>query len=87
MMAPILEQLKAEYAGRLRIDVYDVWENQDIGKQFGIRVIPTQIFYDAAGKELWRHEGFISKADILAKWEELGVDLGTGGSAAALNTK
>ena len=84
MMAPILEQLKAEYAGRLRVDVYDVWENPDIGKQFGIRVIPTQIFYDAAGKELWRHEGFISKEDILAKWSELGVDLRAGGSA---NTK
>jgi len=87
MMAPILEELKTEYAGRLRVDVYDVWENPDIGKQFSIRIIPTQIFYDAAGKELWRHEGFISKADILAKWEELGVDLGVGAPTAVPNTK
>jgi hypothetical protein len=40
-------------------------------------VIPTQIFYDASGKERFRHEGFISKEDILSKWKELGVDLGT----------
>ena len=82
MMAPILAELKAEYAGRLRVDVYDVWENRNIGKQFGIRMIPTQIFYVPAGKELWRHEGFMSKEDILAKWKELGVDL-EGGEVGA----
>ncbi|RKY27001.1 MAG: thioredoxin [Planctomycetota bacterium] len=75
MMAPILEELKAQYAGRLRVDFYDVWENRDIGKKFGVRMIPTQIFYDAAGRELWRHEGFMSKQDILAKWKKLGIDL------------
>jgi len=82
MMAPILEELQAEYAGQLRVDVYDVWENRGLGEQYGIRMIPTQIFYDASGKELWRHEGFMSKEDILAKWKELGVDLGTSGTSA-----
>jgi thioredoxin 1 len=38
-------------------------------------MIPTQIFYDATGKELDRHTGFFGKEDILAKWKELGVDL------------
>ena len=33
------------------------------------------IFFDAAGKERFRHEGFFSKQDILAKWKELGVAL------------
>ncbi len=46
-----------------------------MGKQYGIRVMPTQVFFDATGKERFRHEGFISKDDILAKWKELGVDL------------
>ena len=45
-------------------------------KNTGISIIPTQIFYDASGKELYRHEGFFSKEDILAKWKEFGVDLG-----------
>jgi thioredoxin 1 len=39
-------------------------------------VIPTQIFYNAEGKELFRHVGFFGKEDILAKWKELGVKLG-----------
>ena len=78
MMAPILEQMKTEYAGTLEVEFIDVWKNPDAGKQYKIEVIPTQIFYDAAGKELFRHIGFFAKTDILAKWKELGVELKTG---------
>ena len=78
MMAPILEEMKKEYAGTLEVEFIDVWKNPDAGKQYGIEVIPTQIFYDATGKELFRHIGFYAKADILAKWKELGVNLKTG---------
>jgi thioredoxin 1 len=76
IMAPILEGLKKEYKGRLEVVFIDVWENPDEAKKSGIRVIPTQIFYDASGKELFRHEGFFSKEDILGKWKEFGVELG-----------
>lgn len=75
-MAPILEALKKEYAGRLEVEFIDVWENPQAGNRYRIRMIPTQIFYDATGKELFRHEGFYGREDILNKWKELGVDLG-----------
>ena len=75
MMAPLLEDLKKTYASKMEVEFIDVWENPDAGKKYGINVIPTQIFYDADGKELFRHEGFFGKEDILAKWKELGVEL------------
>ena len=75
MMAPILEELKKEYAGRMQVDFIDVWKDQSAGKKYGIEAIPTQIFFDASGKELFRHEGFMPKEDILAKCKELGFDL------------
>ena len=75
MMAPILEEMKKEYAGKLEVEFIDVWKNPDAGKQYKIEVIPTQVFYDATGKELFRHIGFYAKADMLAKWKELGVEL------------
>jgi thioredoxin 1 len=75
MMFPVLDELKKEYIGKLDVEFIDVWKNPDAGKQYGIEVIPTQIFYDATGKELFRHIGFFSKDDILAKWKELGMDL------------
>jgi thioredoxin 1 len=74
-MAPILEGLKKEYAGKMNVEFIDVWQNEDAGKQYEVEMIPTQIFLDATGKELFRHTGFFGKEDILAKWKELGVDL------------
>lgn len=75
MMAPILAELEKDYAGQLNVVFIDVWKNREEGLRYGIRVIPTQIFFDASGKELFRHEGFYAKKDILAKWAEFGVKL------------
>ena len=72
-LAPILEALKKEYAGRVTVDFIDVWKNPRAGDPYKIRVIPTQIFFDRDGKEVWRHEGFLPKADFVAKFKELGV--------------
>jgi thioredoxin 1 len=83
-MAPILEGLKKEYAGKMNVEFIDVWKNSDAGKAYGIEMIPTQIFYDANGKELFRHVGFYGKEDILSKWKELGVDLSRTKPAAGI---
>lgn len=79
-MAPILEALEKEYSGTLDVDFIDVWlkENAKKAEEYGIKSIPTQIFISAEGKELWRHEGYISKDGILEKWKELGVELQVG---------
>ena len=75
MMMPVLEQLSTKYKGKLQVDFYDVWKNPAPAQQYGIRVIPTQIFFDLQGKEIYRHEGYFSKEDILAKWKEFGFEL------------
>jgi len=72
MMAPILEDLEKSHADKFEVQFIDVWQNPDLGRKYGIRVIPTQIFFAPDGKELFRHEGFFGKDDILAKWKELG---------------
>lgn len=72
-MAPILAELKDAYAGRAEIVFIDVWKNPDAGKEYGVRVIPTQIFYDGAGNEVWRHEGFLPKEEIVTRLTELGA--------------
>jgi len=75
MMAPILEELKKDYADKFVTEFIDVWENEGAAKKYGVEVIPTQIFFDANGKELFRHVGFYSKEDILNKWKELGINV------------
>jgi thioredoxin 1 len=75
MMAPILEELKKEYTGVLQVDFVDAWKNPNEASKYGVRGIPTQIFYDISGKERARHMGFISKEDILKGFEQLGISL------------
>jgi len=74
-MAPILEQLRTDYAGRLRVDFVDVWKTPEAAEPYKVRVIPTQIFYAADGRELFRHEGFMGREALLAEWKLLGVSL------------
>jgi thioredoxin 1 len=81
-MAPILAELAVEQAGRLEVLVIDIREDQEAAAKYGICLIPTQVFFDATGKEVWRHEGFIDKAAILARWAELGVTLAAADSSA-----
>jgi thioredoxin len=73
-MAPVLEQLRADYAGRMDVVFIDVWQRPEQAQAYGIHMIPTQIFYGADGRELARHEGFIDREQILARWKALGVE-------------
>ena len=74
MMAPILEELKTTYGNRLQVEFIDVWKNPDESQKFGIRAIPTQIFYDKDGKEVMRHEGYFDKESIIKVLTKLGVE-------------
>jgi thioredoxin 1 len=74
MMAPILVELREEYAGRLEVVFIDVWKDETKAQEYGVRMIPTQIFYGPDGQELLRHEGFFAKEEILAAWREHGYD-------------
>jgi thioredoxin 1 len=73
MMAPILAKLEKEYAGRAAVVFLDVWKDGTPAKRFGIRAIPTQIFFNKEGKELYRHEGFLSEKEIVGRFKEMGV--------------
>lgn len=72
-MSPILESLAAEYRGRANILFIDVNGNQAAAKRFRVQMIPTQIFFDARGKEVKRHMGFMDRADIVRELSVLGV--------------
>ena len=73
MMAPIIEELKKEYAGKADIVFIDVWKNPYQAERYGIQTIPTQIFYDQDGKEFYRHVGFLDKKRIVDVLTRLGV--------------
>jgi thioredoxin 1 len=74
MMAPILDKLEAAYRDRAVIAFIDVWKHRDQAPRFGIRAIPTQIFFDPDGKEVYRHQGFMSEDAIVEQLTRMGVE-------------
>jgi len=73
MMKPIIDELQQEYKGKANILLIEIYEQRSLAAQYGIRAIPTQVFFDRAGKEAWRHQGFLPKEDIVKKLKELGA--------------
>ena len=67
MMAPILERLGVFYEGKAAIRFIDIRENSEAATQYGVRAIPTQIFFDKQGKERERHTGFLDEDIIKEK--------------------
>jgi len=73
MMAPILAKLEKEYTGRASIIFIDVWEDKEEGRKFDVKAIPTQIFYDQDGLEVYRHQGFMSEEAIVSQFTTMGL--------------
>ena len=71
-MAPILDEMRETFEGQLDVRFVDVKKDASTAREYGIRIIPTQIYIDEHGNELFRHQGFFSREDMLAKWAELG---------------
>jgi len=73
MMAPIIAKLEKEYEGRAAIVFIDVWKHNEQARRFGIRAIPTQIFYNENGREVFRHEGFFAEKEIRRQLTLMGI--------------
>ncbi|MCP3940556.1 MAG: thioredoxin fold domain-containing protein [Desulfobacteraceae bacterium] len=74
MMAPILKKLETAYEGKAGIVFIDVWKNRKQAPRFKIRAIPTQIFFDKQGKEVFRHVGFLDEESIIEQLSKMGVE-------------
>ena len=84
-MEPILDEMRETFEGQLHVRFLDARKDRSVASEYGVKVIPTQIFFDEDGGELFRHQGFYGREDILAKWAELGYtfdDSASGGTGS-----
>jgi len=72
-MAPILKELSEEYKDRVIIKIIEIDPEPGLTKANRIRLIPTQIFFDAKNQEVFRHEGFMDKEQIKKVFQKMGV--------------
>jgi thioredoxin 1 len=65
-MQPVMKAIEENYGDQVKVIFYDVWKNDQkkYAQQYGIKLIPTQVFLDENGKEFFRHEGFYPEAEI-----------------------
>jgi len=73
MMTPILAELEIELAGKCTVLFVPVREEPILAARYGIRSIPVQVFFDAEGREVFRHTGFFPKEEIMKQLAEMGV--------------
>ena len=73
MMAPILKDLEAKYAGKANVVFVHVRDNPVLAARYGIRSIPVQVFFDAKGKEVHRHSGFLAQEALEQQLAEMGA--------------
>lgn len=66
MMQPIMKSTEKKYGEQIKVNFYDVWkpEQKHYAQEYGIRVIPTQVFLDSNGNEIYRHEGFFPEEEL-----------------------
>jgi thioredoxin 1 len=76
MMQPVMKEIEEEYKSQVNVVFYDVWTSSGrlYGDKYSIRVIPTQVFLDANGKEYFRHEGFFPKEELVKILKQGGVE-------------
>lgn len=73
-MQPVMESIEKRYGGLVKVTFHDVWKDESAGKKYGIQLIPTQVFLDDKGVELFRHEGFFPEEDIDRFLQSKGVN-------------
>ncbi len=72
-MQPIMREIAKEYAGKIQVVFYDVWKDPKPARHYRIQLIPTQVFIDKSGDEIFRHVGFYAKDEIIKMLKEKGI--------------
>lgn len=70
MLSPILDELAADYAGRVKIGKVNVDEEGALAEQHSVASIPCLVVYNQ-GKQLKRQVGAVPKASVEALFKEL----------------
>ena len=72
-LRPILKDLAKEQTGKAEILIIDVYKYKSLASEYKIQVVPTLIFFDKSGKEVYRHMGAWDKDSIVKKLTEIGA--------------
>lgn len=73
MMQPILDNLEKNHGDEMNVVFVHVGEQQILAARYDIRSIPVQVFFDAQGREVFRHTGFFAEEEVAKQLAQMGV--------------
>jgi thioredoxin 1 len=71
-MEVILKNIKVKYGSQVEVRIFQVDTDEPLFKKYRITFVPTQVFLDSQGREVFRNEGLFTEKEIVAKLKELG---------------
>ena len=74
MMAPILEKLKIKYKGKAEVVFINLLDDPEQQYRFKLKALPTQIFFNSDGEEVFRHTGFMAEKAIIEQLGKMGIE-------------
>ncbi len=73
-MTPIIKEIKEEYKNKVDTHIVDLTKNPpQFGDKYRVSVVPTQVFLDKDGKVFLRHEGMLTKDEIIDIINKMGI--------------
>jgi thioredoxin-related protein len=72
-MRPVLKEISSQYSEKARVLVIDVYKFQKLAQEHKVMLIPTLVFFDPKGKEVFRNVGIMEKEKIVGKLKEIGM--------------
>jgi thioredoxin 1 len=73
-MKPILEKIARQYTEKAAVIPIDVGIYTEQMARFNVKAIPVEVFFNAAGREVYRHLGFMDEKSILDQFKKMGVE-------------
>lgn len=69
--AMVLKEVEARYRGQIILRFLYIDTEEPVFREYRVTFVPTQVFLDASGREVFRHEGPLSQKELIAKLKEL----------------
>ena len=73
-MKPVMQAVRERYGDQVEVVFYDVRKDPAMAREYGVTLIPTQVFLGPDGKEFYRHQGYLPLSMVEAVLHRMGVN-------------
>jgi hypothetical protein len=72
-MAQVLGEIESKYSGQISVQYYSNDTDEPMFKKYRVSLVPTLVILSSSGSELYRHEGALSKEEVVNTLKRLNL--------------